>query len=420
MTITVILGSQWGDEGKGKLTDILAPEAQLCARAAGGHNAGLDSGQCFHLLPSGLINPNCMNFIGSGVVFHVPSFFKELKELDDLGLPGVYDRILVSDRVHIDLDLHAAVDGLEEVELGEGKIGTTGRGIGPSYSCKAARSGIRMAEVFDAELFESKLRRLASGYAKRYGDLLKYDVEEELARFNEYRTKLAKYAVDGVSLLQSAQKNNTKILVEGANALMLDLDMGSYPYVTSSTTSIAGIIGGLALNPRGLTEVIGVVKAYTTRVGMGSFKTEDLGEVGTKLQDVGREWGTSTGRKRRCGWLDLVVVSYSTAINYYTALNLTKLDVLDTFETIKIAIAYKDPETGEELAAYPADLNILDRAEVIYHEMPGWNKPTTNAKTYYDLPKQARDYVDYIENFVGVKIKWIGTGPDREAMIKRF
>lgn len=170
-----------------------------------------------------------------------------------------------------------------------------------------------MAEVFDAELFESKLRRLASGYAKRYGDLLKYDVEEELARFNEYRPKLAKYAVDGVSLLQSAQKNNTKILVEGANALMLDLDMGSYPYVTSSTTSIAGIIGGLALNPRGLTEVIGVVKAYTTRNGMGSFKTEDLGEVGTKLQDVGREWGTSTGRKRRCGWLDLVVVRFSTA-----------------------------------------------------------------------------------------------------------
>ncbi|KAH8714250.1 Adenylosuccinate synthetase [Ilyonectria robusta] len=425
MTITVILGSQWGDEGKGKLTDILAPEAQLCARAAGGHNCGHSIhangvSYSFHLLPSGLINPNCMNFIGSGVVFHVPSFFKELKELDELGLPGVYDRILVSDRVHIDLDLHAAVDGLEEVELGEGKIGTTGRGIGPSYSCKAARSGIRMAEVFDAELFESKLRRLASGYAKRYGDLLKYDVEEELARFNEYRPKLAKYAVDGVSLLQSAQKNNTKILVEGANALMLDLDMGSYPYVTSSTTSIAGIIGGLALNPRGLTEVIGVVKAYTTRVGMGSFKTEDLGEVGTKLQDVGREWGTSTGRKRRCGWLDLVVVKYSTAINYYTALNLTKLDVLDTFETIKIAIAYKDPETGEELAAYPADLNILDRAEVIYHEMPGWNKPTTNAKTYYDLPKQARDYVDYIENFVGVKIKWIGTGPDREAMIKRF
>jgi adenylosuccinate synthase len=310
MPITVILGSQWGDEGKGKLTDILATDVQLCARAAGGHNAGhqiVTQGvsYSFHLLPSGLINPNCTNLIGSGVVFHVPSFFKELKELDEKGLPRVYDRILVSDRVHINLDLHLAVDGLEEVELGEKKIGTTGRGIGPCYSTKAARSGIRLAEVFNTELFESKLRRLASGFAKRYGDLLRYDVEDEIARFREYRPKLAKFAIDAVPFMQSAQENNMNILVEGANALMLDLDVGTYPYVTSSTTSVAGIIGGLHLNPRGLTEVIGVIKSYTTRVGMGSFKTEDLGEVGTKLQEVGREWGTSTGRRRRCGWLGI-------------------------------------------------------------------------------------------------------------------
>lgn len=424
MPVTVILGSQWGDEGKGKLTDILATDAQICARAAGGHNAGhqiVTQGvsYSFHLLPSGLINPNCTNLIGSGVVFHVPSFFKELKELDDKGLPNVYDRILVSDRVHINLDLHLAVDGLEEVELGKNKIGTTGRGIGPCYSTKAARSGIRLAEIFNEEVFESKLRRLASGYAKRYGDLLKYDVEDEIARFREYRPKLAKYAIDAVPFMQSAQENNTKILVEGANALMLDLDVGSYPYVTSSTTSVAGIIGGLHLNPRNLTEVIGVVKAYTTRVGMGAFKTEDLEEVGTKLQEVGREWGTSTGRRRRCGWLDLVVLRYSMAINYYTALNLTKLDVLDAFETIKIAVAYKDPETGEELASYPAGLDALDRAEVVYHEMPGWNTPTTNVKTFSDLPKQAQDYVEFIENFIGVKVKWIGTGPDRTSMIKK-
>lgn len=423
MTITVILGSQWGDEGKGKLTDILAPEAQLCARAAGGHNAGhsiVANGvsYSFHLLPSGLINPNCMNFIGSGVVFHVPSFFKELAELDEKGLLSVYDRILVSDRVHIDLQMHVAADGLEEKELGDLKIGTTNRGIGPSYAAKAARSGIRLAEVFNPELFESKLRRLAHGYRERYGDLFEYDVEEELARFNEYRPKLAKYAVDGVAFIRSAQESNKNIVVEGANALMLDIDYGSYPYVTSSNTTLSGIIGGLALNPKNLTDVIGVVKAYTTRVGQGAFKTEDLGEVGTKLQEIGREWGTSTGRRRRCGWLDLVVVKYSASINYYTALNLTKLDVLDTFETIKIAVAYK--VDGEELDSYPADLDILDRAEVVYHEMPGWNKPTTNAKTFYDLPREARDYVEYIEKFIGVKVKWIGTGPDREAMIKRF
>ncbi|KAL7930813.1 Adenylosuccinate synthetase [Trichoderma chlorosporum] len=422
MPITVILGAQWGDEGKGKLTDILAPEAQLCARAAGGHNAGHSIfangvSYSFHLLPSGLINPQCMNFIGSGVVFHVPSFFKELQELEEKGLPSVHDRILVSDRVHIDLQMHVAADGLEEKELGDKMIGTTQRGIGPSYSAKSARSGIRLAEVFNPELFEFKLRRLADGYRKRFGDLFEYDVEEELARFNEYRPKLAKYVVDGVSFIRSAQESNSNIIVEGANALMLDINYGSYPFVTSSNTTLGGIIDGLALNPKNLTEVIGVVKAYTTRVGQGAFKTEDTGEIGNKLQEIGREWGTSTGRRRRCGWLDLVVVKYSASINYYSALNLTKLDVLDTFETIQVAVAYK--VDGEELDYYPADLAILDRAEVVYHEMPGWQKPTTNVKTFEDLPKEARDYVEYIENFVGVRIKWIGTGPDREAMIKR-
>ncbi|ETS86363.1 Adenylosuccinate synthetase [Pestalotiopsis fici W106-1] len=429
MTIKIILGSQWGDEGKGKLTDILCPEAQLCARAAGGHNAGhsiVANGvsYSFHLLPSGFVNPKCMNFIGSGVVFHVPSFFKELKELEEKGLPSVQDRILVSDRVQIDLDLHIAVDGLEEEELGAKSVGTTRRGLGPSfaglqravtntvvkkrgigpaYSTKAARSGIRLSEVFNAELFESKLRRLADGYRKRYGDLLKYSVEDELARFNEYRPLLAKFAVDGVSFMRSAQESGTNIIVEGANALMLDIEYGSYPYVTSSNTTLAGIIGGLTLNPKNITETIGVVKAYTTRVGHGAFKTEDLGEVLRLVEDADVD--------------DLVVVKYSTSINYYTALNLTKLDVLDTFETIKIAVGYK--VDGQELDSYPADLDILDRAEVIYHEMPGWQKPTTNAKSYYDLPKQAREYIEFIENFVGVKIKWIGTGPDREAMIKR-
>jgi adenylosuccinate synthase len=217
--------------------------------------------------------------------------------------------------------------------------------------------------------------------------------------------------------MKAAQEDNKNIIVEGANALMLDIKYGSYPFVTSSNTTIGGIIGGLTLNPKNITETIGVVKAYTTRVGQGAFKTEDTGEIGTKLQEIGREWGTSTGRRRRCGWLDLVVVKYSASINYYSALNLTKLDVLDTFETIKIAIAYK--VDGEELDHYPADLDLLERAEVVYHEMPGWQKPTTGAKTFYDLPKQAREYIEYIEKYVGVKVKWIGTGPDREAMIMR-
>ncbi|KAI8668955.1 Adenylosuccinate synthetase [Fusarium keratoplasticum] len=422
MTITVVLGAQWGDEGKGKLVDGQCQDAQLCARAAGGSNAGHEVringvSYSFHLLPSGLINPKCMNFIGSGVVFHVPSFFSELQELQDKGLVAVHDRILVSDRVNVLLDMHIAVDGLEERELGDLAIGTTKRGIGPCYQTSRARTGIKLTDVFHPELFEQKVRRLADGYQKRFGELFEYDIKAELARFDEYRETLKKYVVDGVSFMRSAQQSNTKIVIEGANALMLDVDYGSYPFVTSSSTTLAGIIGGLTLNPKNITEVVGVVKAYTTRVGSGAFKTEDTEEIGTKLQEIGREWGTSTGRRRRCGWLDLVVVKYSNSINYYDSLNLTKLDILDTFETIKIAIAYKID--GEELDSYPADLDILERAEVVYHEMPGWQKPTTNAKTYYDLPKAARDYVEYIEKFVGVKIKYIGTGPDRDAMIQR-
>ncbi|RSL38710.1 Adenylosuccinate synthetase [Fusarium sp. AF-6] len=436
MTITVVLGAQWGDEGANWLMGSVrrrnfVPEPRINGVS-----------YSFHLLPSGLINPKCMNFIGSGVVFHVPSFFSELEELEKKGLVAVHDRILVSDRVNVLLDMHIAVDGLEEKELGDGAIGTTKRGIGPCYQTSRARTGIKLTDVFHPELFEQKIRRLADGYQKRFGELFEYDIKAELARFDEYREKLQKYVVDGVSFMRSAQQSNTKIVIEGANALMLDVDYGSYPFVTSSSTTLAGIIGGLTLNPKNITEVVGVVKAYTTRVGSGAFKTEDTGEIGTKLQEIGREWGTSTGRRRRCGWLgrhnlkpldNLVVVKYSNSINYYDSLNLTKvdsvpdmlmtrsnalqLDILDTFETIKIAIAYK--VDGEELDSYPADLDILERAEVVYHEMPGWQKPTTNAKTYYDLPKQARAYIEYIEKFVGVKVKYIGTGPERDAMIQR-
>ncbi|KAK8877698.1 adenylosuccinate synthetase [Apiospora arundinis] len=421
--ITIILGSQWGDEGKGKLTDILCPKAEICARAAGGHNAGhsiVANGvsYSFHLLPSGLINPKCLNFIGTSVVFHVPSFFKELKELEAKGLSGVRDRIKVSDRAQVNLDLHAAVDGLEEVELGTRAIGTTGRGIGPSYATKASRSGIRVHDILDEEKFNGMIRQLANGYKKRYGDLLKYDVEEEISRFNEYRKDLKKYMVDGIQFMNDVVKANKNVLIEGANALMLDIDYGSYPYVTSSNAGLGGVITGLALNPFKITEVVGVVKAYTTRVGGGPFPTEDHGEAGTKLQDIGREWGVSTGRKRRCGWLDLVVVKYSTSVNHYTSLNLTKLDILDTFEEIRVAVGYKSP-SGEELESFPASLEVLDKVEVIYKSFKGWMKPTTNCKTFESLPQEAREYVEFIEGFVGVKVKWIGTGPDREAMIVR-
>lgn len=245
---------------------------------------------------------------------------------------------------------------------------------------------------------------MAAGYKKRYGDLLKYNVEEEISRFKEYRPKLATHIVDAVAFMQDAQAKNAKILVEGSQALLLDLDYGTYPYVTSSSTCLGGIVAGLALKRRNIKEVIGVVKAYTTRVGSGAFPTEDLGEVGTSLQKLGGEVGVSTGRTRRCGWLDLVVLQYSCAVNDYDSLNLSKLDVLDTFDTIKIAVAYKDPKTGETLPSFPADPSLLERVEVVYHEMPGWKSKTSETRKWADLPKAAQDYVEYIEKFVDCKV----------------
>ncbi|CAG5147085.1 uncharacterized protein ALTATR162_LOCUS1980 [Alternaria atra] len=421
MSTTVVLGAQWGDEGKGKLADILAHESQICCRAQGGNNAGhtiVANGVTydFHILPSGLVNPGCINVIGSGCVVHVPSFFKELEALEKHGLK-TDGRIFISDRAHVVFDVHQKVDGLEEVELGGGMIGTTKKGIGPTYSTKMTRSGLRMCDLFDEQIFETKLRRLATGFQKRYGDLLKYDVDEEIAQYKTLREKLAPYVVDQIPLLASAKEKNAKILVEGANALMLDIDYGTYPFVTSSNTGIGGVITGLNLGWRSLKEVIGVVKAYTTRVGSGPFPTEQLNELGEKLQSVGHEVGVTTGRKRRCGWLDLVVVKHSHACNDYTAINLTKLDVLDDFDELKVATSYS--YNGEVLEGFPANTDILAQVEVQYDTLPGWKKPTTGVTSYYDLPVQARSYIEYIEKFIGVKIKWIGVGPARDHMIAR-
>jgi adenylosuccinate synthase len=281
------------------------------------------------------------------------------------------------------------------------------------------RSGIRVHEIFQEELFERKVRQLANGLKKRYGDLLDYDVEAELAAFKGYRARLAPFVIDQIPFLQSAKEQKSEILVEGANAIMLDIDHGTYPYVTSSNTGLGGILTGLTLGWRSLRDVIGVVKAYTTRVGGGPFPTEQLNEVGEKLQDVGREWGVTTGRKRRTGWFDAVVVAYSHQVNDYTALNLTKLDVLDDFDELKVAVAYK--YNGETLASFPADLEVLDKVEVVYETLPGWKSKTSGCTKWEELPENARKYVQFIEDFLGhgLKIKYIGTGPDREHMIVR-
>jgi adenylosuccinate synthase len=424
MKVTLILGSQWGDEGKGKLTDYLLSKNKfgLCARAAGGHNAGHSvkiDGQSysFHLLPSGLMDPNTDNLIGSGVVFNCEAFFKELDQLTSKGVPRVHERIHISSRCHLNFALYAAVDGLSERELGTNQIGTTKRGIGPAYSTKAARDGLRVVDLYH-ESFEQKLRSLAEGYRKRYGEF-KYSVEDEIVKFREYKEQLQPYIVDVVDYMRVVEEKQRSVLVEGSQALMLDLDFGSYPFVTSSHCSLGGCMQGLALSPFAIENVIGVVKAYTTRVGGGPFPTEQDGnDIGNTLQEVGGEIGVSTGRRRRCGWLDLVVLKYSTAVNHYTCINLTKLDVLDSFATIQVGVAYITSD-GKKLETFPADLNVLEKCTVEYVGFEGWQSSTKGAQSWSDLPAQAQKYIDFIESSIGVKVSYIGTGQDREDMIIR-
>ncbi|KAF8633460.1 hypothetical protein AX15_001420 [Amanita polypyramis BW_CC] len=423
--VTVVLGSQWGDEGKGKLVDILSADIDICARCAGGNNAGHtivvprpDGSKikyAFHLIPSGIINPNCTGIIGNGVVIHLPSFFQELEDLEAQGLDYT-GRLFVSDRAILVFDFHQIVDGLKEIELGCSSIGTTKRGIGPAYSGKASRSGLRVHHLFDHKTFAEKFRKIVEGRFKRYG-CFKYDTEGEIERYKALANRLRPFVIDSVSYIHSALSSQKRILVEGANALMLDIDFGTYPYVTSSSTTIGGVCTGLGIPPKMIKDTIGVVKAYTTRVGGGPFPTEQLNGIGNHLQEVGAEFGATTGRRRRCGWLDLVVLKYSCLVNGYDRLNLTKLDVLDSLPEIKIGVRYL--VDGEPLAGFPADLELLDKVEVEYVSFAGWKSSIAGVRKYEELPVECRKYVEYIEEYLGVGVEWIGVGPGRESMIDR-
>lgn len=424
--VTVILGAQWGDEGKGKLSDILAAEADICARCAGGNNAGhtivirdeetgKKTSYAFHTLPSGLINPKCAGFIGSGLVINIPAMFEELDALEAQGLDCT-GRLFVSDRAHLVMGFHQIVDGLKEIELGGSSIGTTKKGIGPAYSSKASRSGLRVHHLYSEE-FPAKFRKLVEGRFKRYGHF-EYDTEGEIEKYLKYAERLKPYIVDGPSYLHKALSQNKRVLVEGANALMLDLDYGTYPYVTSSATSIGGVCTGLGIPPTLIKKIVGVIKAYTTRVGGGPFPTEQLNDVGVQLQEVGAEWGVTTGRRRRTGWLDLVVMKYSTLINGYTSLNLTKLDVLDGFKEIKVGVKYL--VDGKELDGFPADLDLLAKVEVEYVTFPGWETNISEVTSFDQLPENCQKYVKFIEEYLGVKVEWIGVGPARHSTIKCF
>eukprot|EP00271_Cylindrocystis_brebissonii_P000225 TRINITY_DN10272_c0_g1_i1.p1 TRINITY_DN10272_c0_g1~~TRINITY_DN10272_c0_g1_i1.p1 ORF type:complete len:531 (-),score=109.35 TRINITY_DN10272_c0_g1_i1:835-2427(-) len=421
--VCAVLGSQWGDEGKGKLVDILAQHYDVVARCQGGANAGHtiynSEGKKFalHLVPSGILHPTAQCVVGNGVVIHLPGFFKELDNLEANGVP-VTGRILVSDRAHLLFDLHQTVDGLREAELEGALIGTTKRGIGPCYASKATRNGLRVGDLRHLDTFRDKLALLMKDAAARFPafEYSEAALDAEMANYEKYAQRLEPFIADTVHYVNSAYSEQKRILIEGGQATMLDIDFGTYPFVTSSNPSVGGICTGLGFAPNRLGEIIGVTKAYTTRVGSGPYPTELFGEEGEALRAAGFEFGTTTGRPRRCGWLDLPALAFASAINGFTALNLTKLDVLSGLPVIKLGVAYKGPD-GSILPSVPADIDLLSKVEVVYEEMEGWKEDITGVREFAALPAAARAYVERIEELSGVPIRYIGVGPGRDALI---
>lgn len=421
--VTVVLGAQWGDEGKGKVVDMLATGVDIVCRCQGGNNAGhtvVVGGTefDFHLLPSGIINEKCVSIIGNGVVIHLPGLFEEVAKNEAKGLSTWKERLIVSDRAHLVFDLHQQVDGLQEAEkanLGK-SLGTTKKGIGPTYASKATRNGIRVGDLLgDYALFSEKFRAVVASNQRMYPDL-QVDVDAELVRYKEFAERLRPLVRDTVSYLNKSLKQGRSVLVEGANAAMLDIDFGTYPYVTSSNCSIGGVLTGLGLPPQAIGDIIGVVKAYTTRVGDGPFPTEQLNEYGEHFQTVGAEVGVTTKRKRRCGWLDLPLLRYTNMVNGYTAICLTKLDILDTLKEIQVGVHYK--LNGKRIEHFPGSISDLALVEVEYETLPGWQQSTVGLRDFAQLPEAAQRYVRFIEEQVGVPVEWVGVGKGRESIIR--
>eukprot|EP00250_Pteridium_aquilinum_P012189 c20557_g1_i1 orf=90-1586(+) len=421
--VCAVLGTQWGDEGKGKLVDILAERYDIVARCQGGSNAGHtiynNEGKKFalHLIPSGILNENAVCVVGNGVVVHLPTFFEEVNRLKSSGV-DCKGRLLISDRAHLLFDLHQTVDGLREAELQGSMIGTTKRGIGPCYASKAIRNGLRVSDLRHMDTFKDKLENLFSDAASRFKSF-KYDekdIDAEVERYKAFADHLEPYIADTVQYVNQAYRQKKRVLVEGGQATMLDMDFGTYPFVTSSNPSAGGICTGLGIAPKLIGDIVGVVKAYSTRVGAGPYPTELFGELGDKVRSAGFEYGTTTGRPRRCGWLDIVALNFSCQINGFSYLNMTKLDVLSHLPTLRLGVAYKTKD-GKDLPSFPADLQILEDIEVKYEDLPGWDVDISKVRNYKDLPSAAKTYIDRVENLVGIPVRFIGVGPGRDAMI---
>ena len=418
MSSVVVVGTQWGDEGKGKITDFLSEKAEYVARYQGGDNAGHTiqfGGETYklHLIPSGIFSPEKLCIIGNGVVVNPKSLVTELAYLHERNITT--DNLRISDRAHVILPYHIELDRLQEEAKGDKKIGTTIKGIGPAYMDKAARVGIRIADLLDREVFEERLRINLEDKNRQFTKL--YDAnpmnfEEIFEEYYEYGQQIKQYVCDTSVLLNDALDNGKRVLFEGAQGVMLDIDQGTYPFVTSSNPLAGGVTIGSGVGPSKVTKVVGVCKAYTSRVGDGPFPTELFDEIGSRIREVGREYGTTTGRPRRVGWFDSVVMRHSKRVSGITNLCLNSIDVLTGLETVKICVAYRKPN-GEEIRHYPASLVELGQCEPVYEELPGWSEDITGCRTLEELPIEAQNYVRRVSELVGVKISTFSVGPDR-------
>ncbi|MDM5201565.1 adenylosuccinate synthase [Fictibacillus enclensis] len=417
MSSVVVVGTQWGDEGKGKITDYLSEKAEVVARYQGGNNAGhtiVFNGKKYklHLIPSGIFYDDKVCVIGNGMVVDPKAVVEELAYLHDLGVHT--ENLRISNRAHVILPYHLRLDVLEEESKGENKIGTTKKGIGPAYMDKAARIGIRIADLLDKEVFEEKLERNLAEKNRLFERIYEsegFTKEEILEEYYGYGQQIAKYVCDTSVVLNDALDEGRRVLFEGAQGVMLDIDQGTYPFVTSSNPIAGGVTIGSGVGPSKIHHVVGVSKAYTTRVGDGPFPTELTDEIGNQIREVGREYGTTTGRPRRVGWFDSVVVRHARRVSGITDLSLNSIDVLTGIETLKICVAYK--YKGEVINEFPASLKVLAQCEPVYEELPGWTEDITGAKTLSDLPENARHYVERVSQLTGIPLTIFSVGPDR-------
>ena len=417
MTSVVVVGTQWGDEGKGKITDFLSENSEVIARYQGGNNAGhtiIFGGETYklHLIPSGIFYKDKISVIGNGMVVDPKALVQELKGLHDRGVTT--ENLRISNRAHVILPYHLKQDEVEETRRGANKIGTTGKGIGPAYMDKAARVGIRMADLLDKEVFEEKLERNLEEKNRLFDKFYEtggFTKEEILEEYYGYGQEIAKYVTDTSKVLNDALDEGRRVLFEGAQGVMLDIDQGTYPFVTSSNPVAGGVTIGAGVGPTKINHVVGVCKAYTSRVGDGPFPTELFDAVGNQIREVGKEYGTTTGRPRRIGWFDSVVIRHARRVSGLTDLTVNSIDVLTGLETVKICTAYS--YKGELITEYPANLRMLADCEPVYEELPGWSEDVTSCKSLDELPDTARHYLERISQLSGVPISIFSVGPDR-------